>query len=500
MQKTIGIIGAGVAGLTAAAYLIRAGYRVTVLDKAHYPGGSAGYYLRKGRAYPTGATIAFGLEPDGSLRRLLDELGVQVPFHRLDYPMDIVLSAGTVALYRERERWEAELAEFFPERRQAVLAFWHHLARIADTVLLVNAARPALPPARLYDLGSLPRLALSHPLRMLKLVPHGLRTVEGLLRRYGLTADENLRQLLNVQLIDAAQTDATAAALLPSSVALDIYRRGSFAVEGGLGGLAVALCRHVTEHGGNVMLGSAVERLSYDPDRKQWEVAAKRGSFRFDAVVNAAGTPLLEEEREAIQQRAPEQNVWGALRIDALVAAAIAGETVRRGGGTDLPFAWQIAPEEEHELLFGDAHGPVYITLQPALDSKLQPIEGELMMTASVHTEISRWLEPGREVYEERKAAAEKYIMEQAERVLPTLFQRLLSSSTGTPRTYRRFIGKAAVGGSPLTVHNSLLRPQGSRSSLPHYYYAGENVFPGPGTMSAMLSGCYAARAITHEE
>ena len=35
--ETIAVVGAGIAGITAAYYLARAGYRVTVYEQEHYP-------------------------------------------------------------------------------------------------------------------------------------------------------------------------------------------------------------------------------------------------------------------------------------------------------------------------------------------------------------------------------------------------------------------------------------------------------------------------------
>src|SRR5512139_1284622 len=59
------IIGAGIGGLTTAALLAQAGYRVTVLEAGTYPGGSAGTFYHQGFRYDAGATLAGGFQPGG---------------------------------------------------------------------------------------------------------------------------------------------------------------------------------------------------------------------------------------------------------------------------------------------------------------------------------------------------------------------------------------------------------------------------------------------------
>jgi phytoene dehydrogenase-like protein len=48
------IVGSGIGGLTAAAYLAKAGLRVLVLDRNPHPGGTAYVYHRKGFTFPMG--------------------------------------------------------------------------------------------------------------------------------------------------------------------------------------------------------------------------------------------------------------------------------------------------------------------------------------------------------------------------------------------------------------------------------------------------------------
>ncbi len=51
MKPSVCIIGAGMGGLTAGAFLAKNGFDVTILEKATSVGGSAGFYTRKDRRF-----------------------------------------------------------------------------------------------------------------------------------------------------------------------------------------------------------------------------------------------------------------------------------------------------------------------------------------------------------------------------------------------------------------------------------------------------------------
>jgi len=497
MTYSVAIVGAGIGGLMAGAYLAKAGYPVTLMEKASTPGGSAGWYNRKNRMFPTGATLAFGLEHEGVLAKLLHELDIHLQAAPLDYPMKVLLSDREISIYRDRQLWEAELCRGFPERASDVLSFWRELTEVARTVLDVTDTRAALPIRRLYDLGTLPSLLLRKPWDLLGLVRRSLWTVEDLLRKHRLADYTPLRQFLNVQLVDAAQTDVRHAALLPSSVALDIYRRGSFAMEGGLGSLARRLAEKLEQAGGALLYSTSVHRVEFDPNRSKWIVESKKQQSAYDILINNTGLTLMSLD-PAGQHHGPQEG-WGAFRLDALLRAEALSALAPALSADRLPFAYQLVPDPAHSNLIGDEHGPVYVTFHRALDRHGLPIEGEVLMTASVHTVAGAWLHASAEDYMGRKAAVQTAVLAEIRKVLPELETYLLFAEAGTPRTYMRYIGKGEVGGIPLTVDNAIRNPRSIRGAMPGLYHAGENVFPGPGTLSAALSGYFAARAIMKE-
>lgn len=488
LSKTVCIIGAGIGGLMAGALLAKKGYSVTVLEKATTVGGSAGWYVRKGRTFPTGATIAFGLEERGLLDTLIKELQLNLPFEMMQHPMDVILEDRKVSIYQDETRWDDELLQALSERKQDVKDFWEKLEQISELVYAVTATGVSMPIERLYDLGKLPRFALTHPKSMLRLARYATWTVEDLLRKYNLQSYEPLRQFLDAQLMDAAQTDCTQAALFPSSLALTIYRRGSFYIEKGMGQLSEVLAQRIVELGGEVFVASPVKEISYE--QKKWHVTSKKRSGAYDVVINNTGISFGQGTSHADSGTFS----WGAFRVDTLLTDAFWHRELH---ARQLPFALQIVPSKEHDELFSDGHGPVYVTFQTAYNQHGEEVDGEIMMTLSIHANVEGWEKYSKEEYKAKKQKLTEAMLAEIQKVV-NIEDYLIYEEAGTPSTYKKFIGKSGVGGFPLTVRNSIVKPKSIRSSLPQLYIVGEQSFPGPGTLSSALSGYYAARAIMH--
>ncbi|WP_066049094.1 phytoene desaturase family protein [Robertmurraya korlensis] len=487
MKPSVCIIGAGIGGLTAGAFLAKDGFDVTILEKATTVGGSAGFYYRNNRRFPTGATIAFGLEEGGVLKNLLAKLGMNPPFMELLHPMDVILPDREVSIYKDKSEWEKELQLSFSERKEDVLLFWEKLEQIGEDVLSVTKSEVSLPIQRIYDLGTLPSFAVKNPLSLARLAKYTTWTVEKLLNAYKLDTYMPLRQFLNAQLVDAVQTDVSKAALLPSSVALSIYRKGSFVFENGMGQLCELLEEEIRKKGGRVYLSSPLKDVAYDATSKQWKVESRKCNSTFSTIINNSGVSFGDKTSYEADDFS-----WGAFRIDGTVKVDILDQLL----GKTLPFAYQIVSDNPHVNKY--CHNPIYVTFHQSKNSAGENVLDEVMMTISVHTEENKWLQLSKESYNENKVLLMELLLEEVEKNF-RLKEHLLFAEAGTPVTYKKFMGKSKVGGFPLTITNAVLKPRSFRTNLPNWYIVGEHTFPGPGTLSSALSGYYVSRAITKE-
>jgi phytoene dehydrogenase-like protein len=140
--KTV-IIGSGMAGLTAAAYLVRAGHQVTVYEQFAEIGGVTATIWREGFGWDMGPLLLEGLGPGEPAGRVLAELGIakQVRLVREDrgvaFPdFSLWKPAEYGGPYWRRER----LKKLFPDERKGLDRYYRFYDRMMDLVALARRA------------------------------------------------------------------------------------------------------------------------------------------------------------------------------------------------------------------------------------------------------------------------------------------------------------------------------------------------------------------------
>ena len=131
MQKTSAVvIGAGIAGLTTAALLARAGYKTTLLEKSDRPGGRAAQATWDGFTFDLGPTLLFMCDV---YREVFSELGMDFdrevptvrlkPNYRLNYP-----DGRTLVISSDLSQTMASLEGFHPGSSAGFLRYFAQAA------------------------------------------------------------------------------------------------------------------------------------------------------------------------------------------------------------------------------------------------------------------------------------------------------------------------------------------------------------------------------------
>lgn len=485
------VVGAGVGGLTAGALLLKAGYRVTVLEAQAYPGGCAGTFAYQGYRFDAGATLAGGFAPGGPHQRLAEALGLDWPIDPVDPAWVVHLPDGRqVTQWADPAAWEAEWRAVFPESGD----FWRRQSKLADLSWDVSSRPFPWPP---QSPGEAARLAASLRPRTLAALPHLGRRVADLLPA---GASPMLRSFVDANLLISAQCTAAEAGALYGSAALDLPRRGVNAVRGGIGAIAETLVAWIRAQGGEIGFKQTVERIELRDGRAvALHIQARRraGTRRVIACdqVLANVTPwalqrLLGEAAPAGLRRETRRlgETWGAcmlyLGLDASKLPV------------DMPDHHQVIVDADRPL--GETNS-VFLSISDARHPDRAPA-GRRAANISTHTAIAPWWalreDPaGETAYLERRARYTEAMLDAAERAVPGLKSAVELCLPATPVTYQHWTGRprGMVGGFP---QGSIFAARGPRTAIPNLWLVGDSIFPGQSTAGVTLGGMRVAEAV----
>jgi C-3',4' desaturase CrtD len=478
------IIGAGIGGLVLAARLAKAGLDVTVLEAHVYAGGCAGTFFHQGYRFDAGATLAGGFYPGGPMDLIAGATGIsEWPVIPTKAAMAVHLPAQAPILRWADERRHAERdAAFGPQSRR----FWDWQEARADALWDLALRLPDWPPQDLDQATRLARTGLGWLAS-----PDRLRQLPGLLRdaTQPLAArlrgqSDALRLFLDGQLLISAQTTSAASQALFSAAALDLPRRGTVHVVGGMGALADSLVSAIRSHGGEVHFRQRVERIER---QGSGYILHTHRRERFEANQLVANLPAWNLGR--LFGAAPPKALQNLPKVAGSGRGAF---TLYLGLNEEhLP----IGPALHHQVIAGQPLGEgrsVFISLNSPDDIGRAP-KGQRTITISTHTELGRWWSLSETDYHSQKTRYSERLLGLAERVLPGLSSANLQLA-GTPRTFQQFTGREQgwVGGFPQV---SLHPPQRPRLE-PNLWLVGDSIFPGQSTAAVGLGGLRVANAI----
>jgi len=521
------IVGAGMAGLTAAAYISRAGLKVLLCEKEEKTGGLVNSFEHKGFVFDGGIRA---IEDSGIVAPMLKQLGVQVDF--LPSPVSIGIGNDVVRIDSKASLapYQALLEKHFPKNKPDIARIVREIAKIMGYMdVLYGIDNPLF-----LDLKSNPQYVL--------------RTILPWSLKYALTApkisslqrpvEEHLARLTtNQALIDIIaqhffQRTPASFALSYFSLYLD-YRYP----KGGTGALSQALERFIVDQGGQIR--RQTEIVSLDPGRSQ--VADAEGSvYRYKKLVWAADQKTLYRlldlssltDREAIARiQARKEALVGKIGGDSVLTLYLAVDlpsdyfarissphffyTPSTAGLSQASLGQLHTDDPKHPTGWIDdrlriedwlrrhlEHTTYEISIPALRDSALTP-EGKTGLIVSVlfdysltkHIRALGWYD------EFKKLVAEQMIQVLDASPYPGLKAAIITSFTSTPLTLERITGNSegAITGWAFTndvmpavrslpgVAKSVLTP------IPDTYQAGQWTYSPSGLPISILTGKLAA-------
>ena len=476
------VIGAGVAGLTAAAALAHRSVSTLLVERHNVPGGCASFYQRDGYRFDVGATLVGGFGPRGVHRLLNAELGIDVTAEPIEPSMVVHLPDVSVTRYGDK-RWRGERLRVFGPTAEP---FWTRQERIADLAYDFSMGFPALP----VDVASIGALARAFRPRHLPLLATLGRTVASIMPT---SASARLRSFVDAQLLITAQTNAAGADLAYGATALDLAREGTFHLPDGVSTISVALARAIRRAGSTIVYNQSVVAIETRRGRVcgvRLNDGSRIATSRVISALPIANTiELCPEIDHAFRSRLaalPER--WGAF----MLYIGLPPATVPQ----DLPTHHQLVGAYDEPPGEGNTS---FLSFSGSTELR-RARNGGRAVTISTHTDVARWERAERDgTLEALRARYTRRLKAALDRVVPGASHRAVVLEAATPMTFARYTGRmrGLVGGLPQTPANATLGAIGHRTPVAGLYLCGDSTFPGQSTVGATLSGVNAARAAT---
>ncbi|UOT01860.1 phytoene desaturase family protein [Rhodococcus opacus] len=497
------VVGAGLAGLSAALHLAGSGRRVTVLERESSPGGRVGTYRGHGYDIDNGATVLTMPELVGEALAAVgadfESTSPALVLERLAPAYHARFSDGSsLDVHSDPEAMVAEVSRVCgPDESARYLRLRRWLGRIFDAeyhrFMDANFDSP-------LDLVSSPAAARD----LLTL------TALGGFGRLGARVDRTitdprLRRIFTFQALYAGVAPADALAVYGAIAHMDTSL-GVYFPRGGMRSIALALADAFTTAGGEIRFDTDVAVLERSGDRIGTVVTAAGDRIDCDALVLTPDTAVVDALLRPVTRRTPRRVRVSpsAVVLHGTVPTAVASQwAAQRHHTIDFGHAWkrtfaEITARAGRGRLMTD---PSLLITRPALSDP-----GLAVDRAGTPSEPLSVLAPCPNLHSaplEWSSLTGPYVNELL-RELETrgysgIAEHFTIDHVDTPLTW---LGKGMAAGSPFAAAHvfrqtgPFRRPNLVRG-LDNVVLAGSGTVPGVGVPTVLLSGKLAAARIT---
>ena len=492
-DKSIIIIGAGFAGLSAGIYAQMNGYRTRIFEMHTLPGGLCTAWKRQGYTIDACIHWLVGSAPGNSFHRYWGEVGLLQgrEFVDLDELARYEGADGrTFVLYSDVNRLEQHMLAFSPADAEAT----RQLTRGVRLCLAFDEPSEFDPP--LVRLGKTLKLGLLMATR-------GREMQRWVQTTMGEFAGRFHDPVIRDALAQMWYPDLSMVCMLYTFAWLHA-RNAGYPIGGSLP-MSRALEQRYLDLGGEIHYHSRVEQVLVEADKAVGVRLADGSEHRDDRVISAADGHstifmMLGGRYADAETRAPYEKwpTFPALLFVGLGVNRSFADEPKTVSGLSFALArpTEIADAVVERL-------PVHVYNQ---DPTLAPA-GKTSLVVMLPSSYDYWqaLASDRAAYDEKKDQVARTVVALLDQRYPGISGQVEMVDVATPLTWERYTGnwRGSFEGWQLTPQNANTMMKPMRKTLPglqNFYMCGQWVEPGGGLPSGVMSGRRLVRSLCKED
>jgi phytoene dehydrogenase-like protein len=490
-EKSIVIIGAGIAGLAAGCYARMNGYKASIFELHDLPGGLCTAWERRGYTFDGCIHYLFGSGEGGPFHDMWLELGAVQNRRIIDHEEYQRITDGrdTLTVHAHPDLLERHLLELAPEDASLIRPFCDGIRQFTkfDMSAMYRKPRAIMNPFDYRALG-------------MAMIPY----LKPVMKWSTLSAGEFARKFRNPFLRKAIPQifswDEAPVMMGMSLLAYMHIRNAGFPAGGSLE-FARALEKRFLDLGGEIHYKAQVEKILVENDRAVGVRLYNDTIHRSDYVISACdgrGT-IFDMLDGAYTDKNIRRMYDGHLTTHSMMQISL-------GVKQDLAAEphWVTHLLDEPVLVAGEPRYEIGVK-HYCFDPSLAP-QGRSVIEVIIRSDYSYWQRIyGRRLYDTEQAQVSGLIVDHLESWHPGIKKEIEFVDEATPLSYERYTGNwfGSTCGWLMTTKTMPMLIKGMPKTLPglgHCYLAGQWVEPGGSLPLAAASGKNAIQLICHAD
>jgi phytoene dehydrogenase-like protein len=453
------VVGGGIGGSSSAALLTQKGYKTLLVEKEPYLGGASSTFTHQGFRYNAGATTFSGYEAGHQVKALFESLKLRPKLLYTDPSLVVIHHNIHVKRYRDVTRLidEVNRAYYHPKNSD----FWQLVAMINATFYTYQSH---------YLSGASWMKKLQSLLSFLpmgkKFAPYIFHNAYTFINNYFEPLSQEYYQFLDAQVMIVAQAPLQQINFLTAALALGYTFNQNYYVVGGMGELFGLLRSRI----GEVHTQTMIKKIIRTKERYLL--------LTNDRVIESKNIVLngtVYDNAQLFDDQQIHSYYQNYASLNNYQSAFVVYMTIK----SDHAFAhhYQIIAQEAMDYTLSNA---LFVSFSDQADDKLAP-KGHYSITASIHTDLRWWTRQCETVYQLRKAHLEQKLTQLICATLKLDQTDVVARFSATPKTFKRYINRAQLGGNPMQMRNLLFNTPANDTPFKGLYQVGDSVFPAQG-------------------